>query len=550
MSKDNQRFSRLGVLAPAALSACMDASVLAVPAAGAIVSTVLKELSKAFMLKKWFHGVMSAKEAELLIMQKGKNGSFLVRESQAHPGEYVLSVRVRGRVSHVMIRRQHDKYDVGSGEQFDDLVGLIEHFRLYPMIETSGDVLRLLQPVSGTRLRAHDIDRKVQEMQEIEDYQKLDNKCGFDGEFQSLKMLEDRHVFTNFEGTRPENAPKNRYRNILPYDQTRVVLRRRDNRPESDYINASFVRSSRLSDSSSSVQSSNESLDSVQSLILNSESKKAPPLVSKSLSDEALREVKKCLKLDKINGNLCRDVTVKDKTYIAAQGCLSNTKDDFWRMIWQEDVRVIAMITNEVENGKRKCERYWPLSGHEERFDGLIVKAISETHYEEYLLREFDVSDDKNCRTVFQYQFTAWPDHGTPGDPDGVLSFIDDINRRMIKNSQESDAPEQNILCVHCSAGVGRTGTFIVLDMLIDRIKTSGFNCDIDVHSTVKLVRAQRNGMVQNKMQYRFIYLALQEYIDGRNIKMRKKMRVNVNILCGATDRLTSSTQLVEIPIS
>ncbi|CAG4984327.1 unnamed protein product [Parnassius apollo] len=109
MSKDGPRLSRLGVLAPAALSACMDASVLAVPAAGAIVSTVLKELSKAFMLKKWFHGIMSAKEAENLIMAKGRNGSFLVRESQTHPGEYVLSVRVRGRVSHVMIRRQEIK---------------------------------------------------------------------------------------------------------------------------------------------------------------------------------------------------------------------------------------------------------------------------------------------------------------------------------------------------------------------------------------------------------------------------------------------------------
>ncbi|KPJ10305.1 Tyrosine-protein phosphatase corkscrew [Papilio machaon] len=106
MSKESTRLSRLGVLAPAALSACMDASVLAVPAAGAIVSTVLKELSKAFMLKKWFHGIMSAKDAEQLIMEKGRNGSFLVRESLTHPGEYVLSVRVRGRVSHVMIRRQ------------------------------------------------------------------------------------------------------------------------------------------------------------------------------------------------------------------------------------------------------------------------------------------------------------------------------------------------------------------------------------------------------------------------------------------------------------
>lgn len=524
MSKENSRLSRLGVLAPAALSACMDASVLAVPAAGAIVSTVLKELSKAFMLKKWFHGVMTAKEAEHLIMEKGRNGSFLVRESQAHPGEYVLSVRVRGRVSHVMIRRQHNKYNVGSGEEFDDLVGLIEHFRAYPIIETSGDVLRLLQPVSGTGLRAHNIDKKVQEMQEVDNCPKIDDSlCGFDAEFQSLRLLDGCHVFTTVEGTKLENNNKNRYRNIIPYDQTRVVLQRGD-RTASDYINASYIRSSRLGGSASSVQSSNESLDSVQSLIINSVSKKNPPLVTKSLSDEALRDVKKSIRLDKLNGNLCCNLIVKDKAYIAAQGCLSNTKDDFWRMIWQEDVRVIAMIANEIENGKKKCERYWPLSGDEDRFDGLTVKSISTTYYEYYLLREFDVSDDKTCRAIYQYQFTAWPDHSTPADPDGLLSFINNINRQMMRISQDNTPPEQNIICVHCSAGVGRTGTFIVLDMLIDKIKSSGFNCDIDVYSAVKLVRAQRSGMVQNKMQYRFIYFALQVYIDNKNVKLQKKI--------------------------
>ncbi|XP_028172137.1 tyrosine-protein phosphatase corkscrew-like [Ostrinia furnacalis] len=522
MSKDSSRFSRLGVLAPAALSACMDASVLAVPAAGAIVSTVLKELSKAFMLKKWFHGIMSAKEAEHLIMEKGKNGSFLVRESRAHPGEFVLSVRVRGRVSHVMIRRQHNKYDVGSGEQFDDLVGLIEHFRSFPMTETSGDVLRLLQPVSGTRLRAHRIDRKVHEMQEVEDCPKLESKNSFESEFLTLKMLEERHVFTTHEGLRPENALKNRYRNILPYDQTRVVLR--DSDKESDYINANFIRASRISDSSSSVQSSNESLHSVQSLILRSETKKPTPLVSKSLSDDALREVKMGIKMDKLNGNFTGDI-VKDKVYIAAQGCLPNTKDDFWRMIWQEDVRIIAMITNEMEKGKKKCERYWPMSGQEERYGHLTVKSISETQYEDYLLREWDAcADGQACRTIYQYQFTAWPDHGTPSEPDGVLNFIRDINRRMYQIRQDKNPPEQNILCVHCSAGVGRTGTFIVLDMLIDKIKTSGFNCDIDVHDAVRLARAQRSGMVQNKQQYRFIYLALQDYMENKNLKIKKKV--------------------------
>ncbi|XP_049693231.2 tyrosine-protein phosphatase non-receptor type 11 isoform X2 [Helicoverpa armigera] len=472
MSRESRR---LGVLAPAALSACMDASVLAVPAAGAIVSTVLNELSKAFMLKKWFHGVMSAKEAEHLIMEKGKNGSFLVRESQAHPGEFVLTVRVRGHVTHVMIRKHHDKYEVGSGEQFDDLVGLIEHCRAFPLTDSSGDALRLLQPVSGVRARRRSRQDPVH-LQETDDCQQLDASTGFDGEFQSLKMLDDRHVFTNFEGIKPENSNKNRYRNVIP------------------------------------------------SLILNSESKKVSPLVTKSLSDEALREVKRTFRLDKLNGNLCHQVTVKDKAYIAAQGCLSHTKDDFWRMLWQEDVRVIAMITNEVENGKRKCERYWPAPGQQERFDGLSVRHVCETAHEQYVTRELLVSDGSTARALCQYHFTAWPDHGTPGEPAGVLALIEDINTRMARNAQDVDAPQQNILCVHCSAGVGRTGTFIVLDILIDKIKTSGLSCDLDVHSTVQLVRAQRHGMVQNKAQYRFIYLALHEFIQRGNITLTRKV--------------------------
>nr|XP_049693231.1 tyrosine-protein phosphatase corkscrew isoform X2 [Helicoverpa armigera] len=472
MSRESRR---LGVLAPAALSACMDASVLAVPAAGAIVSTVLNELSKAFMLKKWFHGVMSAKEAEHLIMEKGKNGSFLVRESQVHPGEFVLTVRVRGHVTHVMIRKHHDKYEVGSGEQFDDLVGLIEHCRAFPLTDSSGDALRLLQPVSGVRARRRSRQDPVH-LQETDDCQQLDASTGFDGEFQSLKMLDDRHVFTNFEGIKPENSNKNRYRNVIP------------------------------------------------SLILNSESKKVPPLVTKSLSDEALREVKRTFRLDKLNGNLCHQVTVKDKAYIAAQGCLSHTKDDFWRMLWQEDVRVIAMITNEVENGKRKCERYWPAPGQQERFDGLSVRHVCETAHEQYVTRELLVSDGSTARALCQYHFTAWPDHGTPGEPAGVLALIEDINTRMARNAQDVDAPQQNILCVHCSAGVGRTGTFIVLDILIDKIKTSGLSCDLDVHSTVQLVRAQRHGMVQNKAQYRFIYLALHEFIQRGNITLTRKV--------------------------
>ncbi|XP_026313677.1 tyrosine-protein phosphatase non-receptor type 11-like [Hyposmocoma kahamanoa] len=317
---------------------------------------------------------------------------------------------------------------------------------------------------------------------------------------------------------------KNRFVIQLPDDHSRVILRRCDDKSESDYINANYIRAQRLNDSTTSVQSSNESLDSIQSMILRNETKKSLPLVSKSLSDDALREVKKCIRLDKLNGNVCRDF-VKDKMYIATQGCLPNTINDFWRMIWQEDVRVIAMITNEVEKGKKKCERYWPLCGNEERYDSLQVKNICETCHEDYMVREMDVSDDKISRTIYQYQFMTWPDHGTPEEAVGVLTFIDDINGKMYQITQSNNAPEQNILCIHCSAGVGRTGTFIALDTLIDKIKSSGVHCDIDVHDTVRWLRAQRNGLVQNRAQYQFLYLALQDYIENNNLKLMKRVR-------------------------
>uniref|UniRef100_A0AAQ5XYQ0 protein-tyrosine-phosphatase n=1 Tax=Amphiprion ocellaris TaxID=80972 RepID=A0AAQ5XYQ0_AMPOC len=106
--------------------------------------------------ERWFHGHLSGREAEKLLTEKGKNGSFLVRESQSHPGDFVLSVRTgddktdssdsKPKVTHVMIRCQHDlKYDVGGGEKFDSLTDLVEHYKKNPMVETLGTVLQLKQ---------------------------------------------------------------------------------------------------------------------------------------------------------------------------------------------------------------------------------------------------------------------------------------------------------------------------------------------------------------------------------------------------------------------
>lgn len=108
---------------------------------------------------------MSGKEAEKLILERGKNGSFLVRESQSKPGDFVLSVRTDDKVTHVMIRWQDNKYDVGGGEKFPTLCELIEHYKRNPMVETCGTVVHLRQPFNATRITAAGINARVEQLQ-------------------------------------------------------------------------------------------------------------------------------------------------------------------------------------------------------------------------------------------------------------------------------------------------------------------------------------------------------------------------------------------------
>ncbi|XP_035233634.1 tyrosine-protein phosphatase non-receptor type 11-like isoform X1 [Stegodyphus dumicola] len=400
--------------------------------------------------ERWFHGPLSGKEAERILMDKGKNGSFLVRESQSKPGDFVLSVRTDDKVTHVMIRYQDGKYDVGGGEKFDSLTDLVEHYKKNPMVETTGTVVHLKMPFNATRITASTIECRVQQL--AKENSQSSGKAGFWEEFEYLQQQECKHLYSRKEGQKPENRSKNRYKNILPFDHTRVILRDVDpNVPGSDYVNANII----------------------------------------TPDEDTTGDGPK-------------------KYYIATQGCLHNTVADFWWMVWQENTRVIVMTTKEIERGKNKCVRYWPDENQTKEVGKFVLKNIAESSTTDYILREFLLTKEEctETRTIYHYHFTAWPDHGVPSDPGCVLNFLHDVNHR-----QES-IPAAGPIVVHCSAGIGRTGTFIVIDMIVDLIKRQGLDCEIDIQRSIQMVRSQRSGMVQTEAQYKFVYLAVQHYID------------------------------------
>ncbi|KAI5632953.1 protein-tyrosine phosphatase domain-containing protein [Phthorimaea operculella] len=479
--------------------------------------------------ERWYHGQLTAKEAEKMMLENGKNGSFLVRESQRQPGDFVLSVRTSDRVTHVIIRRHGDRYDVGGGLQFDDLVGLVDHYRSYPMVETTGEVLRLIQPFNATRIQVRHFYTRVKQLQKENEgpIESMAYKQGFWEEFETLQMMENLQLFDRMEGSKPENIRKNRYKNIIPFDHTRVVLRDipPDAPPGADYINANYIRcdhGERDADPAPAHQNGTAPSPAPPSPARDDKPRAKPqpayePSVLRCNPNYVNTTIPRAGAGEQDDGAADTE-HVYNKLYIATQGCLSTTIYQFWSMIWQEDVRIIIMTTKEMERGKVKCERYWPDLHKTEVFGKKYsVHNEAESSTQDYTLRRFLVSrtdEPSNKRTIYHFHFTAWPDHGVPAEPGRVLNILLDVNHRLQQIMTAPGAPAQAVVCVHCSAGIGRTGTFIVIDMILDQIRKEGFDCEIDIHRTVQMVRDQRSGMVQNEAQYKFIYMAVLEFIE------------------------------------
>uniref|UniRef100_UPI00358EB0F1 receptor-type tyrosine-protein phosphatase C n=1 Tax=Myxine glutinosa TaxID=7769 RepID=UPI00358EB0F1 len=238
------------------------------------------------------------------------------------------------------------------------------------------------------------------------------------------------------EAQQPYNNGKNRYSDILPYDHNRVRLVSNGGKPGSDYINASYI-----------------------------------------------------------NGYK------ENKKYICAQGPMEETAADFWGMIWEQKTAVIIMVTRCIEGGKNKCYQYWPRqSGKKLQYKSLSVTNNEVMQYPDYVITKISLNHGGNSRTITHVQFTKWPDHGVPDDPDLLLR----LRRRVLSFCNFFDGP----MVVHCSAGVGRTGTFVAINSLMEMLEDEG---RVDVYAFVVTLRQQRCLMVQVEDQYILIHQVLLE---------------------------------------
>ncbi|XP_048163578.1 receptor-type tyrosine-protein phosphatase eta isoform X12 [Corvus hawaiiensis] len=225
---------------------------------------------------------------------------------------------------------------------------------------------------------------------------------------------------------------------------------------------------------------------------------------------------------DYINANYMPGYNSK-KAFIAAQGPLPNTIDDFWRMIWEKSIYSIVMLTKCMEQARTKCEQYWP-DKQPKSYGDIIVTMVSEVVLPEWTIRDFTVekSNTPESHMVRQFHFTSWPDHGVPETTDLLINF------RHLVHEYNSQNPMDSPTLVHCSAGVGRTGTFIAIDRLIQQMEMES---TVDVYGVVYDLRMHRPLMVQTEDQYIFLNQCVMDIIRSQRERKTDLIYQNVTAM-------------------
>ncbi|XP_028821714.1 tyrosine-protein phosphatase non-receptor type 22-like isoform X1 [Denticeps clupeoides] len=260
----------------------------------------------------------------------------------------------------------------------------------------------------------------------------------FEVEFSKLKKLSSKNRIDKTLPTKAaekqENVKKNRYKDVVPFDHSRVKLSLFTSKDDTDYVNANFIKG----------------------------------------------------------------VTGKP-AYIATQGPLPNTIVDFWRMIWEYKVKVVVMACREFEMGRKKCECYWPKSRDVTLVcEQFAVHCESEQEKGDHITRLLNVTYKGCSRMLKQLHYVNWPDHGVPDSIPSILGLL----QEMRSYQEHDDIP----ICIHCSAGCGRTGALCAIDFTWNLLKKQKIPQNFSIFELIQDMRTQRTSIVQTKEQYELVY--------------------------------------------
>lgn len=271
----------------------------------------------------------------------------------------------------------------------------------------------------------------------------------FSEEFEELKHV-GRDQPCTFADL-PCNRPKNRFTNILPYDHSRFKLQPVDDDEGSDYINANYVPVS---------------------------------LIDRLFGDKCYSKESQLIGIFHFSKG-----HNSPREFIVTQGPLHSTRDDFWRMCWESNTHAIVMLTRCYEKGREKCDQYWPLDTDPLYYGDIKVQMLNNAHYPDWIVTELMVWRGNEQRMIRHFHFTTWPDFGVV-PPQTLVAFVRAFRERI--------KPDRRPIVVHCSAGVGRSGTFITLDRLLQQINVSDF---VDIFNIVYTMR-KGNCFFFNKLQF------------------------------------------------